>query len=221
SALPIGFTATFGYLFREYYKPMESYSIRGKILERSWSTSSTVLNAKFSIDYTFSQSLTGILGFQYDSYMSNFIDPENEKGNDGKFNKSQVAQINVTGGSPFLGLMYDRGFWSNMKLRTYFIGFPGIPSLMTYEESLGADYENSLKLREEISSGYFFEGFAQASAPVWRGISAGGFAIYREFSGKVSEADAADAIDKNNMGTADVYFLRSNWIFGGVISVTF
>ena len=225
SAMPIGFTATFGYLFPADYKPLESYSVEGQILERNWSTSTTVINAKFSIDYTFSESLTGILGFQYDSYMSNFIDPENEKGNGGYFNKSQGAQINVTGGSPFLGLMYDRGFWSNMRLKTYFIGFPGIPSLMTYEESLGPDYENSLKLREEISSGYFFEGFAQVSTPVWRAISAGGFAKYREFSGKVSEADAADPndskTDKKNPGSADVSFLRSNWIFGGVISATF
>ena len=231
SAYPIGFTGSFGYLIPGSYQPHEVYhqKVNG-IAERTWNTSTTYFNLRLSIEYNFINSFYGILGFHYDSFMANFLNPEKMVPNGLNFNSSQMAHINVTGGSPFGGVMYDRTFGAGANVKAYAIGYPGLPCVISYQESVdpATDDKHFLKFDRETSSGYFFEGFAQVTVPVWRGLSGGAFAKYDEYSAKVEGTEVnfkrssdANSSTSSSSTSADVTYLRNTWIFGGVITMSF
>lgn len=230
SAYPVGFTTGFGYLVPGNYRSREIYHLRnGGAVERSWRTNATFFNLRLSIDYSFTDSWTGLLGFHYDSFMANFLDPEIPGPGGLGFDTSQEARINVTGGSPFGGVMYERNFWQGANVRVYAIGYPGLPSVLTYEETIqgGKAIRFSTEASpgsKETSSGYFFEAFTQLTTPVWRGIVGGAFAKYSEYSAKLVGADVTlhdPSSDPDPSLSSEVDYLRSTWTFGGVISAQF
>jgi hypothetical protein len=226
--MPIGFTASFGYLVPGNYQTHEIYHVGGQLSERTWNTRTTLFNLKFTIDFSFHQSVTGILGFHYDSFMTTYSGPEKIVSNLLSFSNDQVGRLNVTGGSPFAGAMIEHNVMGAVDLKSYFIGYPGLPCVISYEESfrtLGDD-TTGVKWSRELSSGYFLEGFAQVSMRVWRGIGGGAFAKYTEYFGKgegtsVTHKNPVTGSTGTSGLTADFTFTRSNWIFGGLVSIRF
>ena len=232
SASPIGFTPSVGYLIPADYRVDETYlENTGQIAERTWKTKTTLYNLKFSIDYAFSQSVTAMLGFQYDSLMADYTAPYNQISptNNVGFSSAQRVGLEVSLGIPFVGAMYERNLWSAIDLKTYLICYPGLPGYLSYEESVQFFYYNSsdhsgVKFSQEISSGYYYEAFAQLSIPVWRGVGGGAFAKYSEFSGKIIGV----SIDHKETATtgeptlsADVTYLRNSFVIGASITALF
>ena len=227
SVYPIGFTPSVGYLIPADYRVDETYlGNSGPIASRTWKTKTTLYNLKFSIDYAFSQSVTAMLGFQYDSLMADYTAPYNQiEGGGVSFNSAQRVGLEVSLGIPFVGLMYERNIGSIFDLKAYISAYPGLPGVLSFEESVQFQYNGEedrlVKFSQEISSGYFYEAFAQLSAPVWRGIGGGAFAKYSEFSGKILGTSVTH--QKNAAGgiSADVTYLRSSFVIGASITALF
>lgn len=233
SAYPIGFTPSVGYLIPADYRVDETYlGNSAPIASRTWKTKTTLYNLKFSIDYAFSQSVTAMLGFQYDSLMADYTAPYNQipSYNVG-FNSAQRVGLEVSLGIPFVGVMYERNVGSIFDLKAYISAYPGLPGVLSFEESVGFDYDDAnkeyrhsgVKFSQEISSGYFYEAFAQLSAPVWRGIGGGAFVKYSEFSGKLLgvSVDHKETPLATESLSADVTYLRSSFVIGASITALF
>ena len=227
-AFPIGFTPSVGYLIPADYRVDETYlGNTGQIAERTWKTKTTLYNLKFSIDYAFSQSFTAMLGFQYDSFMADYtapydqISPTNNVG----FSSAQRVGLEVSLGIPFVGLMYERNIGSIFDLKSYIIGYPGIPGVLSFEESVQSNSARAVKFSQEISSGYYYEAFAQLSIPVWRGIGGGAFVKYSEFSGKLQGVDVKykepPPSGSNPALSAAVTYLRNSFVIGASITALF
>ena len=233
SASPIGFTPSVGYLIPADYRVDETYlGNTRQIAERTWKTKTTLYNLKFSIDYAFSQSVTAMLGFQYDSLMAHYTAPYNQISptNNVGFSSAQRVGLEVSLGIPFVGLMYERNIGSIFDLKSYILGYPGIPGVLSFEEAVSFDFNNGtrqflhsgVKFSQEISSGYFYEAFAQISTAIWRGIGGGAFLKYSEFSGKLIGV-SVDHKDNpvNDPLSADVTYLRNSFVIGASITALF
>ena len=229
SAFPIGFTPSVGYLIPADYRVDETYlGNTGQIAERTWKTKTTLYNLKFSIDYAFSQSFTTMLGFQYDSLMTNYTAPVTEVPNTNvaTFNRAQRVGMEVSLGIPFVGVMYERNIGSIFDLKAYITAYPGLPGVLSFQESVQHQVNGAkswtVKFSQEISSGYYYEAFAQLSIPVWRGIGGGAFLKYSEFSGKIIgvSIDHKDTPGTDSM-SADVTYLRNSFVIGASITALF
>ncbi len=227
SVFPIGFTTSLGYLAPPNYRVQESYWNNNlqEAAQRTWQTRTTLYNLKFSIDYTFTPSVTGMLGFMYDSFMSNYFSPENITQSGSYLNFQQTVGFDVSVSTPFAGAMYERTLWSGIDLMAYIIGYPGLPGHLAFQESVEytiGSSSNGVKLNKEISSGYFYEAFTQLTMPVWRGIGGGAFARYLEYSGKIPGVEMDRMPGKDDyLTSADVSFLRRDFVVGASISALF
>lgn len=229
-AFPIGFTPSVGYLIPADYRVDETYlGNTVQIAERTWKTKTTLYNLKFSIDYAFSQSFTAMLGFQYDSFMADYTAPVTEVSSTSvaTFNRAQRVGLEVSLGIPFVGAMYERNIGSIFDLKAYITAYPGLPGFLSFEEAVQFHYNGNsehsgVKFSQEISSGYYYEAFAQLSTPVWRGIGGGAFVKYSEFSGKLIgvSIDHKDTPGADSM-SADVTYLRNSFVIGASITALF
>ena len=78
TSYPVGFTTSFGYLVPAKYRAQEYYlGGGGQVASRTWGQDTTLYNIKLSVDFPVTESLTGMLGFLYDSLTTSFSDPEN------------------------------------------------------------------------------------------------------------------------------------------------
>ena len=231
---PVGFTTSLGYLVPAKYRVQESYKGQpDQTVSRTWQTQTTLYNLKFSVDFTVTESLTGMIGFLYDSLMTNYFSPENilPTNNNQWLNYAQASNVDVSVSVPFIGLHYEQPLWSRLNLRTYLIGFPGLLGTMSYEETVqyivrrtgrNDKAANTVKLdgTQQISSGYFYEAFVQLSTPVWRGFSAGAVVKYSEFSAKLDHLDVKNGVTDPVM-KADISYSRKPLIIGANITALF
>lgn len=235
---PVGFTTSLGYLVPAKYRVQESYKgQQGQTASRTWQTETTLYSLKLSVDFTVTESLTGMIGFLYDSLMTNYFSPENilPANNNQWLNYAQASNVDVSIGVPFIGLHYEQPLWSRLSLRTYLIGFPGLLGAMSYQETVQylvtrkrgdtdpiSTQANTVKLdgTQQISSGYFYEAFVQLSTPVWRGFSAGAVVKYTEFSAKLDHLDLKNGITDPVM-KADINYARKPLIIGANITALF
>lgn len=234
---PVGFTTSLGYLIPAKYRVQESYKGQpDQTVSRTWQTQTTLYNLKFSVDFTVTESLTGMIGFLYDSLMNNYFSPENILPvNNSWLNYAQASNVDVSISVPFIGLHYEQPLWSRLNLRTYLIGFPGLLGTMSYEETVRYEvsrtrannreppiWANTVKLdgTQQISSGYFYEAFVQLSTPVWRGFSAGAVVKYSEFSAKLDHLDVKNGVTDPVM-KADISYSRKPLIIGANITALF
>ena len=236
TVFPIGFTTTLGYLAPRNNKVQETYFSNDpgnpEVAQANWNIRTTVYNIKFSIDYTFSESLTGMLGFIYDSFMTTYSEPENIlPRNNNYINPAQKGRLDISVGIPFGGVSYERNLWSRLDLKTHIIASPFMPGVISYKELVNYNVQgkaadaNFVRLESEISSGYFYEAFAQLSAPIWRGIGAGGFVKYSEYSCKLQ---SVEVVYREKLGTGtdaplrtDCNFMRNPIILGANITALF
>lgn len=222
---PIGFAMSLGYLFPANYGSDEKYNLNGgSVAARTWATSTQMVNFQVAATYRFSQSITGILGFRYDSFMTNFQSPTSLV-SDGMFNQYQRASLTVTGDIPFFGAMIERDLMNGINLRGGAIGLPTLPGDISYKETVSISQPvvgNSLSAPREFRSGYFLEGFGELSIPFSRWFQVGAFAKYSAIYGKATQAETTYSSDNDAASvTANLIFDRSSWIFGGTISASF
>ncbi len=227
---PLGFAMGLGYLFPANYRSRETYNITGGgVAERTWSTSTQMVNFQVAATYRFSTSVTGILGFRYDSFMTNYLEPENLLQNPLTFYGNQRADLTISGDIPFAGAMVERTFLNGANLKAGAIGLPTLPGQIEYREAVqtSSDGRGAI-LSREFRSGYFLEGFAELSIPISRWGQMGAFAKYNGVYGRATKANVSGGKTSDGKGgtvdmtiEANVTFDRSSWMFGGTISAGF
>ncbi len=233
TSYPVGFTTSFGYLVPAKYRAQEYYlGGGGQVASRTWGQDTTLYNIKLSVDFPVTESLTGMLGFLYDSLTTSFSDPENivQTGSYRKF--AQAGSLGVSVGIPFVGLQYERPFLSRFDLKASAIGFPALLGSVSYQESvqyqinvtsppnISAAITVNFNGAQQISFGYFYEAFAQLSTPVWRGFSAGAFVKFSEYSAKLDHLDVTNGVTDPVM-KGDISFTRKPFIIGANITASF
>lgn len=234
---PVSFTTSFGYLFPANYLVQESYKgPGGQVASRDWKTQTTLWNLRFSVDLAVTESLQGKIGFLYDSLMISYSNPENilPGVNNQYLNIAQTGRVGVNVGIPFIGVQYEQPLRSRLDLKAYAIGFPGLLGATSYQESVAYSITDVRKTSQsantvqfdggqQISLGYFYEGLAQLSTPVWRGIGAGAFVKYSEYSGKLDHLDVTTGVSDPILKElkADVAFSRKPLVIGATITALF
>lgn len=238
---PVGFTTTFGYLVPSQYRIQESYQGSGtRQASRTWQTQTNLYNIKFSVDFMVTESLTGMAGVLYDSLSTSFSNPENISpiNNNPYINYAQEGNAAVNVILPFIGLQYEQPLRPRLDLKAYVIGFPGLLGSMSYQESVqygiyrsvngtreSDPFFSALTVKfdggQQISFGYFYEAFLQLSTPIWRGIGAGAFLKYSEYSAKLDHLDMSIGLTKPVVPKADMAFSRKPLIIGATIMATF
>jgi hypothetical protein len=222
---PLGFAMGLGYLFPANSRSRETYNITGGgVAERTWSTSTQMVNFQVAATYRFSPSVTGILGFRYDSFMTNYLEPENLLQNPLTFYRNQRADLTISGDIPFAGAMVERTFLNGANLKAGAIGLPTLPGQIEYREAVETSvspYGIGAILTREFRSGYFLEGFAELSIPISRWGQMGAFAKYNGVYGRATKANVSLGGSDKTTIEANVTFDRSSWMFGGTISAGF
>lgn len=221
---PLGFAMGLGYLFPANYRSRETYITGEGVAKRTWSTSTQMVNFQVAATYRFSTSVTGILGFRYDSFMTNYLEPENLLQNPLIFNGDQRADLTISGDIPFAGAMVERTFWNGANLKAGAIGLPTLPGQIEYREAVITSVPSTglgAILSREFRSGYFLEGFAELSIPISRWGQMGAFAKYNGVYGRATKANVSRGGSDTTTIEANVTFDRSSWMFGGTISAGF
>ncbi len=231
TSYPVGFTTSFGYLVPAKYRTQEYYlGSGGQVASRTWGQDTTFYNIKLSVDFPVTESLTGMLGFLYDSLTTSFSNPENIVQTGSYLNFAQAGSLGVSVGIPFVGLQYERPFLSRFDMKASVIGFPALLGSMSYQESVQYDITgmrpdgSASMVRsngvQQFSFGYFYEAFAELSTPVWRSVAAGAFIKFSEYSATLDHLDVTNAMT-NPVMKGVISFSRKPLIIGASITALF
>jgi hypothetical protein len=229
----VGFTTSFGYLIPGKYRVQESYlGGGGQVASRTWEQDTTLYDLKFSLDYTVTESLTGMLGLLYDSLSTSFSNPEDiVQTQQNPLNTAQAANLGVSVGIPFVGLQYERPFLSRFDLKASIIGFPALLGSMSSHESVqynitdvrsGNGSASTVQSNgvQQFSFGYFYEASAELSTPLRSGFAAGAFVKFSEYSATLDHLDVTNAVT-NPVMKGVITFSRKPLIIGANITVVF
>ena len=156
SSGPLGVVVDFGYLFPSNRQSEENYNLNASgFASRTWDTSSQLWNLSVAVTYHFLPSVTGVLGFRYESFMTNYTDYYNEIPNTLDFNPNALAgtDLNFSGYIPFLGAVCDGSLGNGACFKAGVIGFPALPGAFVYNEVVneptlfpyGVDIWNGIK----------------------------------------------------------------------------
>ncbi len=171
-------------------------------------------------------------GFRYESLLTNLKNPEG--GNPALFGSGDAADLTFSGYIPFLGFQMERTLPSGMGLKASAWGFPALPSSFEYVETVahgGSRVHGTVQrmtANNEFRSGYFLEGLAELSVPVY-GVQMGAFIKYSAIYGKTN-ADVNSFVVVPGLLTTtltsyhnhvNVHIDRSSWIVGGNVSFSF
>ena len=227
---PLGFEISGGYLFLGNNQSQETYPQGWRELNdsnklkgsRDWGTSTQMVNFQAIVTYRFTSSLSGILGFRYDSFMTKFSHPDHL---DGVVHSipSNTADLTMNLDIPFFGIGYFRTLKFGGDLNIGLIGLPTLPGELEYKEVFGGGNQVSLS-RTEFMSGYFLEGWAGLSFPVMSWVQVGTFSKYSGVYGKTNGRTSGGVTfsDKNpESGNSDAIFESGAWIVGGSVSTSF
>ena len=233
---PLGLLLGFGYLFPYNNCSHETYSTIAGIAERTWGTSTQMFNIQTAATYRMLPSITTIIGFRYDSFMTNYKDPAVDVFQNLYLRGIDIAEFDFSGYIPFLGVMVEKtlgGYGSSLKASI--IGLPALFGSFVYKERVNSssylpDRWNGMKASNEFSSGYFLEAEGELSVPISWCAQVGAFVKYSCVYGKattvvntaISVLPINDSYSvKNYPHDAGVTFERSSWILGGTISANF
>lgn len=226
--IPLGFAIDFGWLFPANTLSTETYNIASGYGERTWRTSTQMCHFEVAATYRFFPSLSGILGFRYDSFMTRFFSPEWTTTTGLTFAPSNSADLTFSADIPFVGLLLERTMMYGCNVKAGVTWLPTLAGQIEYREVVGQDTlgAKGITVVREFSSGYFLEAVAEVSAPIYRRGQAGAFVKYSGINGNAKNASAAlgtapnttTAITSENTG---INFKRSSWIVGGTISASF
>jgi hypothetical protein len=232
---PFGLALGFSYSFPSNRTSQETYELappgRG---EREWSSSTQLWNLQAAVTYTMFPRLNALVGFRYDSLLTNLKNPQGAVPSN-LFATGDAADLTYSGYLPFLGLQVERALPYGINLKADVLGFPALPGAFEYVETVahgGARVRGTVQrmtANNEFRSGYFLEGMAELSALV-HGVHMGAFVKYSGIYGKTNADVNSFVIVPGLFQTStlvsyhnkvDVHLERSSWIVGGSASFDF
>ena len=199
------------WLFPWNGESFEEYNFGGGFGQgRHWSTSTQWWTVDGAGAFAFSGSAAAIGGLRYDSFMTNFKDPSDQFGINGR--AGDEADVQASLWIPYGGVLVHHG-----GAKFGVIGFPWVPGTIKYGQTIGG---TNVRLNGSgaVKSGYFLEAFAEFNANLM-GASAGVFAKYTYVRAKAQvDMDRSPSTDND---TFDVVLDRPNWIFGAQAKLNF
>jgi hypothetical protein len=221
---PIGLALGFSCSFPSNRTSQETYELappgRG---EREWSSSTQLWNLQAAVTYTMFPRLNAMVGFRYDSLLTNLKNPQGAVPSN-LFATGQTADLTYSGYLPFLGLQVERALPYGINLKADVLGFPALPGAFEYVETVGHELASLQRMttNNEFRSGYFLEGMTELSALVY-GVHMGAFVKYSGICGKtIADVNSfVGAQGRSHHNIVDVYLERSSWIVGGSASFDF
>jgi hypothetical protein len=236
---PLGFAVDFGWLFSTSTQSTETYNLASSgYAERTWRTSTQMCHFEVAATYRFFPSLSGILGFRYDSLMTNFFSPQWKSTNGPTFAHDNSAGLTLSADIPFFGLLLERNIMYGGNVRAGVTWLPTLAGQLEYKEVVRQNYfgtdetkiyvANGVSSSKELSSGHFLETVVEVSAPIYRGAHAGAFLKYSGIDGSAPTASATIGYSKKDntitaitSENAEKNFNMSSWIVGGTFSLNF
>jgi hypothetical protein len=236
---PIGLVLGFSYFFPSNKYSQETYELsppgNG---ERDWTSSTQLWNIQAAITYNIFPSVNALVGFRYDSMLTNLKNPEGGAQVGGQptplFAPEDAADLSFSGYIPFLGLQMERTLPNGISLKAGVSGFPALPGAFEYVETVGrggaplGGNVQRMKANDGFRSGYFLEALAELSVPIY-GSQMGAFVKYSGVYAKTN-ADVTSYVGIPGFLTTaitsyhnnvSVQFERSSWIVGGSVSFSF
>ena len=209
---PLGFEIGGAYLSSGNNR---SYSTKNGVAERTWRTSTQMCYFQVAATYQITSSISGILGFRYDSFMTNFSEPENIVGDSGRLHN---ADFTFSGEIPFFGIAYSRRFMYGSTVNTGMIGLPTLPGDLYHRET--RETNNRLSFNNGADSGYFLEAWAGLSYQLTPLIQVGAFSkysgVYFKTTGNLSLSQ-----DSASQYETEATFDRGVWIIAGFVGASF
>jgi hypothetical protein len=167
--------------------------------------------------YQITSSLSGVLGFRYDSFVTKFSEPENVD----RTLLFHTADFTVNADIPFFGMEYSRSFLYGSNVNAGIIGLPAFPCDLFHRENRGID--KKLSFNNGSDSGYFLEAWAGLSLPITPWLQAGAFSKY---SGANAKSVASLSLSSSSNSTTETHeteatFDRGVWIVAGFVGASF
>jgi hypothetical protein len=223
---PLSFEIGGAYLFSANNRATSTYTLTttsgGE--ERSWRTGTQMWYFQALATYQITSSISGILGFRYDSFVTKFSEPQNIVGN--SLALLHTADFTVNADIPFFGMEYSRRFVSGSTINAGMIGLPAFPCDLLHRET--RNDSKKLSLNNGSDSGHFLEAWAGLSLPITPWLHAGAFSKY---SGAYAKAvgnwslSKPDPNDSSKIVTepheTEATFDRGVWIVAGFVGASF
>jgi hypothetical protein len=212
----MGLILTGAHLFTLQPTSVQSYSLAGApSAARQWTPDLQWWEVNAAGSYQFLPSLSGIMGFRWTYFGSNFNNPTNQSGLINP--NADSATLTTNAYIPYSGILIENkpDCRSVIKIAAY--GSPILPGDFSYTENINLNQApTSISPKGLFSCGYFFEGFSEYSMrrDLW---SMGGFV---KFTAVHSERSLGANVGGVNT-PVDIYLDRRNWIFGGKMGYTF
>jgi len=158
--------------------------------------------------------VSGIGGFRFDSFSTNFTDPT-PTASFGTSTPGDEADVTITAYIPYVGLVVNL----DSTVKFGLIGFPYVFGTVKYNETIGGvpvRYEFSGNLQDS----YFLETFAEFGTQVMGG--------YAGIFGILTYLHTSSDVDFNRLTAATstsvpyrITHDRQNWILGGKFALSF
>ncbi len=202
------------WLVPSYSRSAETYILGdGGTGSRDWSTKIQWWTVEAAALYNFASSFAVIGGFRYDSFQTNFQDPENIHTVPGI--QDDEADVTLSHYIPYFGFMVSNG-----TVKAGFVGFPTLLGSIDYKQTLGGGGGPSrIEGSGSYNGGYFLEFFAEAGAKMM-GADLGVFGKYTHVHG-IGNVDVDDDRAGGQNDSFDFSLNRQAWILGGNITVPF
>jgi hypothetical protein len=218
---PLSFEIGGAYLFSANNRSTETYTTNSGGEERSWRTGTQMWYFQALATYQITPSISGILGFRYDSFVTQFSEPANVVGT--RTILFHTADFTVNADIPFFGLEYSRRFLYGSAINAGIIGLPAFPCDFVHRET--RENIRKLSFNDGSDSGYFLEAWAGLSFPISPWLQAGAFSKYIGANAKavadLSLSWPGDQKTEELLYETEVTFDRGVWIVAGFVTTSF
>jgi len=196
----------------------EFYLFSGATGHRNWSTKIQWYNGDIAGLYPAYGGVSGIGGFRFDSFSTNFGDPAGVSPNFTAARPGDEADLTMTAYIPYVGLVVNL----DSVVKFGLIGFPWVPGTVKYSSTFGGTVPGGLRYEASgnLKRSYFLETFAEFGTQVMGG--------YAGIFGILTYLHTAADVDLDRLGvavpTSVSYTLthdRQNWILGGKFALSF
>lgn len=194
---------------------------------RNWKVVPQAANLQLAATVDIFPSLMGMLGFRYENFQTSFVNPN--AANSAQLSASDTANIAYNGYLPCLGLIACApAIIPGLNLQLGFIGCPVLLGSVDYRESwygvptlqIGGTGVAGFMGSNSISSGGYFDAFAEVSLLTWCGVQVGGYGKYEYMTASTGvKVGQGDPLIPTTL--YDFSFQRRLWGVGGRVSVTF
>jgi hypothetical protein len=216
---PLSFEIGGAYLFSANNRSTETYVTTNDYggEERSWRTGTQMWYFQAMATYQITSSISGVLGFRYDSFVTKFSEPENLVGN--RTILFHTADFTVNADIPFFGVEYSRRFMHGSTINAGIIGLPAFPCDLLHRET--RESIKKMSFNNGSDSGYFLEAWAGLSLPITPWLQAGAFSKYSGANAKTMADLSLSGTDNNSQYKTEVTFDRGVWIVAGFVGASF